>query len=148
MTRLRPDTTNIFAPQGSKSSIIIGGRIYFRCEFADSCWLASECMHIGFIGRWVARMRTQRSVAFSKKWGVWGGLTLGHAMVGQEPIPVALRWLDVEMPRIWLPLALSSAFFTILFYAIVWTGLKQMARLAIQCLRTEVGRFIHPARPR
>ena len=99
------------------------------CEGLVVCWLASECTHIGFIGRWVARMRTPRSVAFSQKWGVWGGLTLGRAVVGQEPILVALRWLDVDMRRIWLPLALSSAVFTMLFYAIVSTGLSEMAGL-------------------
>jgi len=90
------------------------------------CWFASECTHIGFISRWVARMRTPRSMAFSKKWGVWGGLTLGRAVVGQEPILVALRWLGTEMRWIWLPLALSSAVFTVIFYAIVWAGLNQM----------------------
>jgi len=90
-------------------------------------WLAGESMRIGFIGRWVARMRTPRSVALADRWGVWGGLTLGCAVVGQEPILVALRWLGVEMRRIWLPLAISNAVFAILYYAIVWIGLDQIA---------------------
>jgi hypothetical protein len=30
-------------------------------------WLAGESMHIGFIGRWVARMRTPRSTALKPK---------------------------------------------------------------------------------
>jgi len=90
-------------------------------------WLAGESMRIGFIGRWVARMRTPRSVALADRWGVWGGLTLGCAVVGQEPILVALRWLGVEMRRIWLPLAISNAVFAILYYAIVRVGLDQIA---------------------
>ncbi len=54
-------------------------------------WLAGESTQIGFIGRWVARMRTPRSTALADRWGVWGGLTIGCAVVGQEPILVALR---------------------------------------------------------
>ncbi len=92
-------------------------------------WLAGESTQIGFINRWVARMRTPRAVAFANKWGVWGGLTLGCAVVGQEPILVALRWLGVGMRRIWFPLAVSNAVFAVLYYAIVWGGLHEVANL-------------------
>ena len=92
-------------------------------------WLAGESTRIGFIDRWVTRLRTPRSVALTDKWGVWGGLTLGCAVVGQEPILVALRWLGVDMRRIWLPLAVSNAVFAVLYYAIVWFGLVQVAKL-------------------
>ncbi len=92
-------------------------------------WLAGESTLIGFIGRWVARLRTPRSVALANKWGVWGGLTLGCAVVGQEPILVALRWLGVDMRRIWLPLAVSNAVFAVLYYVIVLAGLNQVASL-------------------
>ena len=90
-------------------------------------WLAGASTRIGFIARWVARMRTPRSVALAEKWGVWGGLSLGCALVGQEPILVALRWLGVDMRRIWLPLAISNAAFAALYYAVVWFGLDQVA---------------------
>ena len=86
-------------------------------------------MRIGFIGRLVARLRTPRGVAFANRWGVWGGLTLGCAVVGQEPILVALRWLGVEMRRIWLPLAVSNVVFAVLYYATVWFGLEKVAHL-------------------
>jgi len=92
-------------------------------------WLAGQSTHIGFVGRWVARMRTPRSTALADKWGVWGGLTLGCAVVGQEPILVALRWLGVDMRRIWLPLAVSNAVFAVIYYAVVWFGLGQVANL-------------------
>jgi hypothetical protein len=52
-----------------------------------------------------------------------------YALVGQEPILVALRWLGVDMRRIWLPLAISNALFAVLYYAIVWFGLDQVAKL-------------------
>ncbi len=92
-------------------------------------WLAGQSTRIGFVGRLVARLRTPRGVAFANRWGVWGGLTLGCAVVGQEPILVALRWLGVEMRRIWLPLAVSNVVFAVLYYATVWFGLEKVAHL-------------------
>lgn len=92
-------------------------------------WLAGESTRIGFVGRWVARLRTPRSVALTNRWGVWGGLTLGCALVGQEPILVALRWLGVEMRRIWLPLAVSNAVFAVTYYAMLLFGLAQITKL-------------------
>lgn len=89
-------------------------------------WLAGETTRIGLFNRWAARMRTPRVVAFASKWGVWGGLTLGCAAVGQEPILVALRWLGVDMRQLWLPLAVSNAVFAVLYYAVVWFGLDQL----------------------
>ena len=90
-------------------------------------WLADESTHIGFIARWVARMRTPRSTALADKWGVWGGLTIGCALVGQEPILVALRWLGIDMHRIWLPLGFSNAAFAVIYYAVVLFGFDQAA---------------------
>ena len=59
--------------------------------------------------------------------GVWGDLTLGCAVVGQEPILVALRWLGIDMRKILFLLAVSDAVFVLLYYAIVWFGLDQFA---------------------
>ena len=92
-------------------------------------WLAGESTRIGFVGRWVARLHTPRSMALANRWGVWGGLTLGCALVGQEPILVALRWLGIEMRRIWLPLAISNAVFTVIYYVMLWFGLAQITKL-------------------
>lgn len=92
-------------------------------------WLAGESTQFGLINRWVERMRTPKAVSFAKRWGVWGGLTLGRAVVGQEPILVALQWLDVDMRRIRFPLAVSCAIFAVIYYAIIWLGLGQVANL-------------------
>jgi hypothetical protein len=89
-------------------------------------WLAGQSTRIKFIHRWVAHLRTPRALALANKWGIWGGLTLGCAVVGQEPILVALRWLGIAMRRIWLPLAVSNVLFAVLTYAIVWFGLGQI----------------------
>jgi hypothetical protein len=92
-------------------------------------WLGGETTHIGIVGRWVSRMRSPKAVAFADKWGIWGGLSLGCALVGQEPILVALRWLGVEMRRIWLPLAISNAVFALIYYEVVRFGVDQVAHL-------------------
>jgi membrane protein YqaA with SNARE-associated domain len=92
-------------------------------------WLAGETTHIGFIGRWLERRRTPRAMALANKWGVWGGLTIGCAVVGQEPILIALRWLGVDMRRLWLPLAVSNAVFAVLYYAVVWFGLDKIGNM-------------------
>jgi len=106
---------------------VVAAASYF--EGLVVAWLAGESTRIGFIGRWVARLRTPRGVALANRWGVWGGLTLGCAVVGQEPILVALRWLDVDMRRIWFPLAVSNAVFAVVYYVIVWVGLDQITKL-------------------
>jgi hypothetical protein len=106
---------------------VVAAASYF--EGLVLAWLAGQSTQIGFIGRWVSRLRTPRGMAFANRWGVWGGLTLGCAVVGQEPILVALRWLGVDMRRIWLPLAVSNAVFAVLYYAIIWVGLDQVANL-------------------
>lgn len=90
-------------------------------------WLAGVSTHIGFIERWLTRRRTPQAVAFAEKNGVWGGLTLGCAAVGQEPILVALRWLGVGMRQIWFPLAVSNAVFAVIYYSVVSAGLAQFA---------------------
>ncbi|WP_417070543.1 hypothetical protein [Niveibacterium terrae] len=89
-------------------------------------WLAGQSTRLGPIHRWVARLRTPRSEAFARRWGVWGGLSLGCAVLGQEPILVALRWLGVGMSRIYWPLALSNALFAVLYYAILLGGFLQL----------------------
>ena len=92
-------------------------------------WVAGQSTRIGFIGRWVERLRTPRGMELVNRWGVWGGLTLGCALVGQEPILVALRWMGIDMRRIWLALAVSIAVFAVIYYAIVLVGVNQIANL-------------------
>lgn len=92
-------------------------------------WLIGRSTRIGFIDRWIERMRTPRAVRFAKSWGIWGGLTIGRAVVGQEPILAGLELLGIDMRRIRLPLAFSCAIFTVIYYAIVWFGLDKVANL-------------------
>jgi hypothetical protein len=85
-------------------------------------WLANASTRIGFVNRWCERMRKPKAVAFARKWGPWGGMTLGVAAVGQEPILIALRWLGVDVRKLILPTLISNAVFAVLYYAIVWFG--------------------------
>ena len=99
------------------------------CEGLFLAWIAGQSLRIAIIDRWVTRLRTPRSVDLAQRWGVWGGLTVGCAVVGQEPILVSLRWLGVEMKRIWLPLAVSNAGFAVIYYQLAKLSLDQLAKL-------------------
>jgi hypothetical protein len=90
-------------------------------------WLGGASTRIGFVQRWCERMRKPRTVAFARKWGVWGGMTIGVAFVGQEPILIALRWLGVELRRLWLATAVSNAVFAVIYYGIVKLGLSLLS---------------------
>ena len=41
----------------------------------------------------------------------------------------SLRWLGVDMRRLWLPLAVSNAVFAVIYYAVVQFGFDQAAKL-------------------
>lgn len=92
-------------------------------------WIGGGVRRIGFVERHVERMRTPRAMVFAEKWGVWGGLTLGVAAVGQEPILLALRALGIELRRLVLPVAVSNALFSIVYYFVVRLGLDQLMKL-------------------
>jgi membrane protein YqaA with SNARE-associated domain len=95
-------------------------------------WLAQLGLRIPWLGKSLARSRTPKAQRWAEKWGAWGGLTLGVAAVGQEPILIALVWMQVEKRRILIPLALSSIAFTAVYFAIVRAGYSQMSLLGSQ----------------
>ena len=86
-------------------------------------WLGGTSTRVGFIRRWCERMRKPKAVAFAAKWGPWGGMLLGVAAVGQEPILIALRWLGVTPRKLLLPTAVSNIVFAVLYYFVVKAGL-------------------------
>jgi len=57
------------------------------------------------------------------------GLSATHILVLGPS--VALRWLGIDMRRIWLPLAVSIAVFTVLYYAIVWVGIFRVPKMGL-----------------
>ena len=91
--------------------------------------LAGRVTNTGFVARHLERFRTPRAIAFAEKWGTWGGLFLGGAVVGQEPILIALRGLGVDARRIWLPLALSNLTFSFVYYMVVKEGWDHLGKL-------------------
>lgn len=90
-------------------------------------WLIGLSTRLAFVERWVDKYRKPKAVEFAKRWGVWGGLTIGRAVVGQEPILAGLQFLGIDMRRVRLPLAISCAIFAAIYYGIVWLGLNQVA---------------------
>jgi hypothetical protein len=91
-------------------------------------WLGGASTRIGFIHRWCEKMRRPRVVAFVARWGPWGGMMLGVAALGQEPILIALRWLGIDLRRLVLPTAVSNAVFAVIYFLIVKFGLDSGSR--------------------
>jgi hypothetical protein len=85
-------------------------------------WLGGKDFDIGWLIRFRNWMRKPRAVEFARKWGLWGGMTLGVAMVGQEPIILALRYLGVEGRKIWVPMILANIISCILYYYFIKLG--------------------------
>jgi hypothetical protein len=82
------------------------------------------------IARWLEHRRTPRALSWAQRFGPWGGLLLGGATVGQEPIIFALIWLRVEPRRLLLPLAFANALYTAVGYYLVKAGWAEFATLA------------------
>lgn len=110
----------IYLPVVALSSFVEGLGVVKLAERArDNAWLERK---LGYL-------RTPRAHAWAERWGPWGGLILGVAVVGQEPILIALVWLGVERRRLLLPLAASSALFTALYFALIHFGVESATRL-------------------
>jgi hypothetical protein len=89
-------------------------------------WLGGTTARFGFVHRLCERLRTPRAVKYAKAWGRWGGMTLGVAAVGQEPILLALRVLGIEWKKLVLPTAVSNVLFAIIYYWVVKLGLDRL----------------------
>ncbi|HTJ81341.1 MAG TPA: hypothetical protein VL400_06440 [Polyangiaceae bacterium] len=88
-------------------------------------WLAGLSAKIPWLKRILARFHKPSAIAWCEKWGPWGGLFLGVAVVGIEPILVSLKWMSVDTKKIVLPLAASSVVFTVVYYYLVAFGYEQ-----------------------
>jgi hypothetical protein len=88
-------------------------------------WLGGKTAHlqIGLLQRLIGWMKKPRAVALAERFGPWGGMLLGTGLVGQEPILIALRWLDVDIKRLVLPTAAANALFAIIYYYVVKLGI-------------------------
>jgi|APCry1669189665_1035243.scaffolds.fasta_scaffold57617_1 hypothetical protein len=89
-------------------------------------WIVGQAQRFSTIHRWISKLHTPRGMALAKKWGVWGGLSVGCFLVGQEPILLGLRWMNISLSRIWIPLAISNAFFTWLYYVLTSVSIEQL----------------------
>jgi len=90
-------------------------------------WLGGQTRRIGFIDRFMERWRKPTAMKLAAKWGVWGGMTLGAAALGQEPILVALRALGIDMKRLILPTAVGNTMLAVLYYVVVRFGIFELA---------------------
>jgi hypothetical protein len=89
-------------------------------------WLGGGSTRIGLVHRWCERLRTPKAVAFAKSGGRWGGMILGVAVFGQEPILLALRLLGVEQRKLVLPTLVSNALYAVVYYFVVKLGVDHV----------------------
>ena len=94
-------------------------------------WLGGATTRLGFVNRWCERMRKPKAVAIANKWGPWGGMILGPAVLGQEPILLALRFLGIDIRRLVLPVAMSNVLFALIYYGVVRFGLDKLIELKL-----------------
>lgn len=98
-------------------SSFIGGLLTLR--------LADLSERVAWLERFLKRFHKPRAVAWCQKWGPWGGLTLGVAVLGPIPILLALKWMTVEDRKLLPPLAVSSVLFTFIWYYLIDFGFDQ-----------------------
>ena len=92
-------------------------------------WLGGTSERIGAVHRFCTALRRPKAVAFARSWGRWGGMFLGVAIFGQEPILLALRFLGVEQKKLVAPTALSNAFFAAAAYFLVKLGMEKVGQI-------------------
>jgi hypothetical protein len=94
-------------------------------------WLGGKTAHLrfGLLQRLITWMRKPRAVEIANRFGAWGGMTLGVAIVGQEPVLLALRWLGVDMKKLVLPTAVSNAIFAVAYYWVVKLGILSVDKV-------------------
>jgi hypothetical protein len=108
--------------------IVVVSSSSFACGLLLT-WLAEKSSHVPWLKRWLMRFHRPSAVAWCEKWGPWGGLLLGAAVVGPEPILIALKWMTLSTRKIIAPLAVSSVLFTLIYYVIVDYGFDQAGEL-------------------
>ncbi len=92
-------------------------------------WLGGTSTKLKIVQRFCDWLRKPRAVEIAQKWGPWGGLLLGVAFVGQEPILLALRLLGIDLKRLVLPMAISNVLFACIYYGVVKLGLLEIKLL-------------------
>jgi hypothetical protein len=85
-------------------------------------WLAALAHGIPWLHRWLSKLHAPRFDRWFKRWGVWTGVLVGIAAVGQEPVIVALVWLGAPRKKLVVPLAVANVLYTVIYYFVVRAG--------------------------
>jgi membrane protein YqaA with SNARE-associated domain len=106
--------------------VLLLGIVIALAGFAEGLvivWLAAVAHRIPRLHRWLSKLHAPRFDRWFKRWGVWTGLLVGTAIAGQEPVIIALVWLDAPPKKLILPLAVANALYTVIYYLIVLAGI-------------------------
>jgi hypothetical protein len=85
--------------------------------------LSEWAEHRPRIAAWLARQRSERAVRIANRWGRWVGLLVGTSVAGQEPMILALTWLNVPKERLFWPILLTNVLYAGVYYYVVRAGL-------------------------
>lgn len=85
-------------------------------------WLAHLALRNQKLRRVLRKLHAPRFDAWFAKWGVWVGMLVGTAVAGQEPVIIALVWLDAPPKKLVVPLLIQNVIYTVIYYGIVKVG--------------------------
>lgn len=92
-------------------------------------WLAHRALRIERLHRVMRRFHAPRFDAWFARWGVWVGTLVGTAVAGQEPVIIALVWLDAAPKKLVVPLVVQNVLYTAIYYGVVrgvWAALTSL----------------------
>lgn len=92
-------------------------------------WLASLALRVERVHRVMRRFHAPRFDRWFAKWGAWVGMLVGTAVAGQEPVIIALIWLDAPPKKVIVPMLVQNVLYTIIYYWIVRLGIAAITSL-------------------
>lgn len=92
-------------------------------------WLAHRALRIERLHRALRRFHARRFDAWFARWGVWVGMLVGTAVGGQEPVIIALVWLDAPPRKLVVPLFVQNVLYTAIYYFVVRIGWAALTSL-------------------
>jgi hypothetical protein len=108
------------------------GAVIALAGFAEGLvivWLAHVALRSENLHRVLRKLHAPRFDAWFAKWGIWVGMLVGTAVGGQEPVIIALVWLEAPPKKLIIPLAVQNALYTLVYYGIVKAGWAALTSL-------------------
>jgi hypothetical protein len=92
-------------------------------------WLATLPTRSTRFERWVAKVTKSRVASWLTRKGPWPSLLVATALLGQEPVIIALVWLGVSPRKLVFPVLVENALYTMIYGVLVHQGLADWDKL-------------------